>query len=48
MAFKFEKLIVWQKSLDLSEAVDTLTKNFQKKNYIFSLRKLSGPPILFH
>jgi four helix bundle protein len=28
--FKFEKLIVWQKALDLSEEVDKLTKTFPK------------------
>jgi len=28
MAFKFENLKVWQKSLDLAEDVDTLTKTF--------------------
>lgn len=30
MAFKFEKLIVWQKSLDLSDEVNQLTKVFPK------------------
>src|SRR6478752_4862340 len=30
MAFKFEKLIVWQKSLDLSDEVNQLTKHFPK------------------
>jgi four helix bundle protein len=30
MAFKFEKLIVWQKSLDLSDEVNQLTKSFPK------------------
>ncbi|HEX6848038.1 MAG TPA: four helix bundle protein [Chitinophagaceae bacterium] len=30
MAFKFEKLIVWQKSLDLSDEVNQLTKDFPK------------------
>ena len=30
MSFKFEKLIVWQKSLDLSDAVNLLTKTFPK------------------
>jgi four helix bundle protein len=28
MAFKFEKLIVWQKAADLSEMVNELVKNF--------------------
>jgi four helix bundle protein len=28
MAFKFEKLIVWQKAIDLSEIVYSLTKTF--------------------
>jgi four helix bundle protein len=31
MPFKFEKLIVWQKALDLSEEVDKLTKTFPKE-----------------
>ncbi len=30
MAFKFEKLIVWQKALDLSDVVNQLTKTFPK------------------
>lgn len=30
MPFKFEKLIVWQKSLDLSDEVNQLTKLFPK------------------
>lgn len=37
MPFKFEKLIVWQKALDLSEAIDRLTKQFPKEElYILS------------
>jgi four helix bundle protein len=28
MAFKFEKLIVWQKAVDLSELVNTVTETF--------------------
>jgi four helix bundle protein len=31
MAFKFEKLIVWQKSLDLTAAVHEVTLNFPKE-----------------
>ena len=31
MAFKFEKLIVWQKSVDLSSEIHLLTKNFPRK-----------------
>ncbi len=30
MAFKFEKLIVWQKSLDLTEAIHEVTQKFPK------------------
>jgi four helix bundle protein len=30
MAFKFEKLQVWQKALDLADKIDLLTKNFPK------------------
>ena len=37
MPFKFEKLIVWQKALDLSEAINRLTKQFPKEElYILS------------
>jgi four helix bundle protein len=31
MAFKFEKLLVWQKALDLSEIVNRVTKDFPKE-----------------
>ena len=30
MPFKFEKLIVWQKAIDLSDTVNQLTKTFPK------------------
>jgi four helix bundle protein len=30
MSFKFEKLIVWQKAIDLSDKIDSLTKTFPK------------------
>lgn len=30
MAFKFEKLVVWQKAIDLSDKVNELTKQFPK------------------
>ena len=30
MAFKFEKLTVWQKSLDLTDSINLLTKPFPK------------------
>lgn len=30
MAFKFEKLLVWQKALDLSDIVNTVTKSFPR------------------
>ncbi|MDB5014359.1 MAG: four helix bundle protein [Daejeonella sp.] len=30
MAFKFEKLKVWQKAVDLSDNIDKLTKQFPK------------------
>ena len=37
MSFKFEKLIVWQKALELSEIVNQVTKNFPKEEmYILS------------
>ena len=37
MAFKFEKLIVWQKAVDLSEVVYQLTKTFPKdETYILT------------
>ena len=31
MAFKFEKLLVWQKAVNLSDKVDVLTKSFPKE-----------------
>ena len=31
MAFKFEKLKVWQKALDLADEIDQLTKTFPKE-----------------
>lgn len=31
MAFKFEKLIVWQKAVDLSYNINELTKSFPKE-----------------
>jgi hypothetical protein len=31
MAFKFEKLKVWQKSLDLDDEIDKMTKTFPKE-----------------
>ncbi|MFD0939579.1 four helix bundle protein [Pedobacter boryungensis] len=31
MAFKFEKLKVWQKALDLTDEIDKLTKTFPKE-----------------
>lgn len=31
MGFKFEKLVVWQKAVDLSDKVDALTKKFSKE-----------------
>ncbi len=31
MAFKFEKLLVWQKAVDLSELVDQVSKKFPKE-----------------
>lgn len=30
MSFKFEKLIVWQKAVDLSENINELTKTFPR------------------
>lgn len=37
MAFKFEKLIVWQKAVDLSEIVHQMVKNFPKEElYVLS------------
>ncbi len=30
MAFKFEKLLVWQKAVDLSDIVNQVTKSFHK------------------
>ncbi len=37
MSFKFEKLLVWQKALDLSEIVNLTTKDFPKEEiYVLS------------
>lgn len=37
MPFKFEKLIVWQKAVDLSDVVNQVTKGFPKEEiYILS------------
>jgi len=30
MSFKFEKLIIWQKSMDLGEVIFQMSKDFQK------------------
>ena len=30
MPFKFEKLIVWQKAMELSDVINQLTKSFPK------------------
>jgi four helix bundle protein len=37
MAFKFENLQVWQKALDLTEEIDTLTKGSFPKEEMFVL-----------
>ena len=31
--FKFEKLLIWQKAMDLGEVVNILIDNFPKKEY---------------
>ena len=31
--FKFEKLIIWQKAMDLGEEINLLIDNFPKKEY---------------
>ena len=31
MPFKFEKLLVWQKALDLATEIDAITRNFPKQ-----------------
>ncbi len=31
MKFKFEKLIIWQKAMDLSDDIDIMSDNFPKK-----------------
>ena len=31
MGFKFEKLIIWQKAIDLGEDIDSITDSFPKK-----------------
>ncbi len=39
MAFKFEKLRVWQKALELSSLVHNVTRNFQRKKCLSLLLK---------
>jgi 23S rRNA-intervening sequence protein len=46
MSFKFEKLIVWQKSLDLAAMIDDTAKKFPKEE-IYWDHKLNVPQILF-
>ncbi len=44
MKFKFEDLIIWQKSMDLAENMDNLSENFPKKelyNLSSQLRRAS-------
>ena len=36
MKFKFEKLIIWQKAMDLGEQIDTIQKTFPKQE-LFNL-----------
>jgi len=35
MAFKFEKLKVWQKALDLADEIDKMTKTFPRRGLCF-------------
>ena len=37
MAFKFENLQVWQRALDLTDEINTLTKNSFPKDELFVL-----------
>ncbi|UZD24699.1 four helix bundle protein [Algoriphagus halophytocola] len=42
MAFKFEKLIVWQKAMDLNEVIFVITKDFpneERFNLISQMRR---------
>lgn len=44
MSFKFEKLLIWQKSMDLGEEMNLLVKNFPKEeiyNLSAQLRRAS-------
>ena len=37
MSFKFEKLLVWQRAIELSNSVDTLTRTFPRdERYVLS------------
>ena len=47
MSFKFEKLIVWQKALDLAGSVHELTKGFPKEEFLYAPHKLSVRLTLF-
>lgn len=31
MSFKFEKLVIWEKAMDLGEEIDSITNSFPKK-----------------
>ena len=44
MSFKFENLIIWQKSMDLGEEMNLLTNNFpQKEVYNLSSQLRRAP-----
>lgn len=49
MSFKFEKLIIWQKSMELGENIHLLTKDFPKEemfNLTSQIRRASDSIVL--
>jgi len=42
MAFKFEKLIVWQKAVDLSDPINQLAKKFPKDELYILVSQIKG------
>lgn len=45
--FKFEKLIIWQKAMDLDKDIDIISDSFPKKE-MFNLSSQIRPASVFH
>ncbi len=48
MAFKFEKLEIWQLAIDISDDVNKLTKTFPKDEIFVLTFKSKEQQIVFH